>query len=71
MNPSESFNACAAACQLAGLPMRMAVATVCGSSTAFPNTIGAAPAAWKPNMRGKRSLFLATKYFDACNDRFQ
>ena len=50
-------------CQLAGLPMRMAVATVCGSATGLPRTIGAAPAAWKPNMRGRRSIFLACVIF--------
>ena len=37
-----------APCQLAGLPMRIAVATVSGCSTTWPSTIGAAPAAWKP-----------------------
>ena len=40
-------------CHDAGLPMRMAVATVSGCSTGAPLTIGAAPAAWKPSMRGR------------------
>jgi hypothetical protein len=34
--------------------MRMAVAMVDGSRTAAPLTMGAAPAAWKPNIRGSR-----------------
>ena len=38
--------------QDAGFPMRMAVATVSGRSTGCPSTIGAAPAAWNPNIRG-------------------
>ena len=32
--------------------MRMAVAIVCGWATGAPSTMGAAPLAWKPNMRG-------------------
>ena len=32
--------------------MRMAVAMVSGSLTGSPRTSGAAPAAWKPNIRG-------------------
>jgi hypothetical protein len=38
----------------AGLPIRIAVAIVSGSSTGWPRTIGAAPAAWKPHIRGVR-----------------
>ncbi len=34
--------------------MRMAVATVSGLATGAPRTRGAAPAAWKPNMLGRR-----------------
>ena len=32
--------------------MRMAVATVSGWATGAPWTMGAAPAAWKPHIRG-------------------
>ena len=39
--------------QLAGLPMRMAVAIVSGFATGWPSTIGAAPAAWKPHILGR------------------
>jgi hypothetical protein len=36
----------------AGLPIRIAVAIVSGSSIGWPLTRGAAPAAWKPHMTG-------------------
>jgi threonine synthase len=36
------------------LPIRIAVAIVDGFSTGLPVTIGAAPAAWKPRMTGRR-----------------
>src|SRR5215469_710129 len=45
MKPPDSARASSASCQEAGLPTRIAVATVTGSSTGFPSTIGAAPAA--------------------------
>jgi hypothetical protein len=32
--------------------MRIALAMVSGSLTIAPSTMGALPAAWKPNMRG-------------------
>jgi hypothetical protein len=35
------------------LPIRIAVAIVVGRGTGVPVTIGAAPAAWKPNIRGR------------------
>src|SRR4029078_8445184 len=38
--------------QDAGLPIRIAVATVSGLSTGRPSTSGAAPSAWNPNIRG-------------------
>ena len=38
----------------AGLPMRMAVATVSGCSTISPRTSGLAPSAWKPHTTGNR-----------------
>ena len=34
-------------------PILIAVPTVCGSSTSPPRTNGAAPAAWKPSIRGR------------------
>ena len=52
MDPPDSLAAAVAEYQLAGLPIRMAVAIVSGLSTGCPSTIGAAPAAWKPSMRG-------------------
>ena len=48
------FAAAAAYFQLAGLPMRIAVAMVSGNSTGSPFTMGAAPAAWKPSILGRR-----------------
>ena len=55
MGPPDSSRARFAECQEAGLPMRIAVAMVLGSFTASPRTIGAAPDAWKPHMRGRRA----------------
>ena len=52
MEPPDSLAAAAAEYQLAGFPMRMAVAMVSGFSTTWPSTMGAAPAAWKPSIRG-------------------
>ena len=54
MPPPVSAAAAVAPYQLAGLPIRMAVATVSGCSIGWPTTIGAAPAAWKPSIRGSR-----------------
>ena len=42
--------------------MRMAVATVSGSSIRWPTTIGAAPAAWKPHIRGRAATMPAAAY---------
>ena len=42
-----------ASSQRAGLPMRIALATVSGDSTGAPCTSGAAPAACQPSMRGR------------------
>ena len=50
--PPESSRASSAWDQEAGLPMRMAVAMVSGSSTGWPRTIGAYPAAWNPHILG-------------------
>ena len=45
MPPPDSLAADVAPYQLAGLPIRMAVATVSGNSIGCPSTIGAAPVA--------------------------
>jgi hypothetical protein len=47
--------------QLAGLPMRIAVAMVSGFSTGRPRTRGAAPAAWKPSILGSLEARPAAK----------
>ena len=52
MDPPDSDAAAVAEYQPAGLPIRIAVAIVSGFSTGWPRTMGAAPAAWKPSMRG-------------------
>ena len=52
MRPPDSSRAATACGHEAGLPMRMAVAMVSGSSMGWPLTMGAAPAAWKPHIRG-------------------
>ena len=54
MAPPDSSRACSAVRQEAGLPIRIAVAMVRGARTGSPPTIGAAPLAWKPSMRGAR-----------------
>ena len=46
--PREAVKAFIASSQRAGLPMRIADATVSGFSIRCPSTSGAAPAAWKP-----------------------
>ncbi len=50
--PPEEVIASIACSQRAGLPIRIALATVSGNSTGLPSTSGAAPAAWKPNIFG-------------------
>ena len=52
IRPPDSSRAASALVHDAGLPIRMAVAIVLGFSTTRPVTIGAAPAAWKPHIRG-------------------
>ena len=54
--PSDSVAAATALPQDAGFPIRMAVAIVCGSFTASPRTIGAAPCAWNPNSWGGSAI---------------
>ena len=51
--PPEPVIASIASSQRAGFPMRIALATVSGCSTGAPRTNGAAPAAWKPSIRGR------------------
>ena len=51
--PPDWSRASSALVQLAGLPMRIAVAMVEGWLTTWPKTIGAAPAAWKPRIFGR------------------
>ena len=63
MEPPDSDAAAVAEYQLAGFPMRIAVAIVSGSSTGCPKTMGAAPAAWKPSMRGSFVAFPASLYW--------
>ena len=46
--PREAVNAFIASSQRAGLPIRIAEATVSGFSIGWPSTSGAAPSAWKP-----------------------
>src|SRR6202042_1335892 len=52
MDPPDSDAAAVAEYQLAGFPMRIAVGIVSGFSTGGRRTMGAAPAAWNPSMRG-------------------
>jgi hypothetical protein len=52
ISPPDSSRAFSACLHEAGLPIRIAVAIVIGCLTGAPVTMGAAPAAWKPNMRG-------------------
>ena len=52
ITPPDSSRASSALVHEAGLPMRIAVAMVVGSVTTEPETIGAAPDAWKPNILG-------------------
>ncbi len=52
--PPDSSRAAIAPSQLAGFPMRMAVAIVSGCSTGSPRTSGAAPWACHPSIRGVR-----------------
>ncbi len=62
MRPPDSSRAAIASVHEAGLPIRIAVATVSGSSTGRPETSGAAPAAWKPHIRGTPSARPASRY---------
>src|SRR6266516_891341 len=60
ISPPEASRASIALVHEAGLPIRIAVAMVCGSLTTAPVTIGAAPEAWKPNILGRRLAFPAS-----------
>jgi hypothetical protein len=52
MSPFDRSRASFAPCHEAGFPILIAVARVFGSITRAPRTMGAAPSAWKPIMRG-------------------
>ena len=54
--PREDVKASIASSQRAGLPIRIALATVSGFATGAPCTSGAAPSAWKPNSRGRAPI---------------
>ncbi len=56
MPPFESSTAASAWSSRAGLPMRIAVATVCGCGTGARIASGAAPAAWPASIRGATPL---------------
>ena len=62
IRPPDSSLAASASSQEAGLPILIAVAIVCGCSTGLPVTMGAAPLAWKPNIRGARAARPACRY---------
>src|SRR5256714_1821971 len=53
ITPPDSSRASSAFVHEAGLPMRIAVAMVCGPGTPAPLTIGAAPDAWNPYIFGR------------------
>src|SRR5206468_12246848 len=59
ISPPDSAAAFVASSHEAGLPMRMAVAMVDGLGTGRPSTMGAAPAAWNPNMTGAMAIWMA------------
>src|SRR5690606_30436710 len=61
-SPPDSSRAATAPVQDAGLPTRIAVATVSGFATGSPRTSGDAPAAWKPNIRGVLSTTPSLAY---------
>ena len=52
IRPPDASRAATAFVHDAGSPIRMAVAIVSGCSIRWPTTSGAAPAAWKPHIRG-------------------
>ena len=62
IQPRLSFTASSAGPHEAGLPILIAVATVRGSSMMRFSYIGAAPAAWKPTMRGRLSILPSRWY---------
>ncbi len=62
MAPPDWSRASRALTQLAGLPMRIAVAMVDGFSTTWPSTIGAEPAAWNPRIFGRLVARPASAY---------
>ncbi|MNH43456.1 hypothetical protein D3C79_1053640 [compost metagenome] len=57
--PPDSSRAASANFQLAGFPIRIAVATVSGSAIGSPFTMAAAPSASKPYIFGSPLFFAA------------
>jgi hypothetical protein len=57
--PRDSSRAVSAPFHGDALPIRIAVALVSGYATGSPRTLGAAPAAWKPCIRGRVSTMPA------------
>ena len=62
IRPPDSSRAASASVQEAGFPTRIAVAAVSGFSTIALRTIGAAPSAWKPHIRGVFEASLSFAY---------
>src|SRR5512145_1648668 len=62
MAPPDSSRAASACFHDAGLPIRMAVATVSGFLTGCPRTMGAAPSACQPSIFGSRCDRPAARY---------
>ena len=60
--PPDSSRAVIACVHDAGAPIRIAVAIVSGWRTGAPCTSGAAPAAWKPNIRGGAAITRPSRY---------
>src|SRR5215472_3648712 len=62
IRPPDSSLALVAPSQLAGLPILIAEATVLGRAQTPPVTIGAAPSAWAPTIRGSTEQRPAARY---------
>ena len=62
MYPPDSSRAASACFHEAGLPMRIAVATVSGFATGAPRTMGAAPSACSPSIFGSDFALPAAWY---------
>jgi hypothetical protein len=62
IQPRLSFTASSAGPHDAGLPILIAVATVRGSAITRFSYMGAAPAAWKPTIRGRLPILPSRWY---------